>query len=278
MKPGAWLLSKLEKFTDAEISTRPLGIIRIFAMLVVIHECSSLLVSHRVIDQLPCLLLCWVVLLSMGFALVGYKTRWALGLMAVSFGIVHVYFGVHLRNFDLGKPVQMFQIIVLLWLTPSERSLSIDRYLALRREARGGDPAPPERMPWWQLELYLLEICTIYFWASENKTDPEWLQGARMERYYIEWYGTSDAFVYAPRWVHWGAVFMAYATTALEFTLTFGLLIRRIRHWVWAGGIMLHLGIMLMFSVPFFTSMMFTVLIAALPPQWIHDLIEDLCE
>ena len=39
---------------------------------------------------------------------------------------------------------------------------------------------------------------------------------------------------------------------------------------------MLHLGILFMFSVPFFSSMMFTLLVAAIPPQQIHDSIDDL--
>jgi hypothetical protein len=276
-KVRTWAMTKLENFATAEISSRPLAIIRIFASLILIHEFSGMLASYRVDDSVISLASSWVVLLSLGFGLVGYRTRWAFGLMTLGFAVLHLYYGFHLRDYSLGKPTQVFQIIGLLWLTPSGRSLSIDRYLAVVRAAKAGEDPPPERMPWWQLELFLLEICSIYFWAAQNKLDPAWFRGERMERYYVEWYGSSDSFVYSPTPVHWGAMANAWMTTILEVILAFGLLIRRIRPWVWIGGVALHVGIMFMFSVPFFTLMMLTVLIAALPPAWLHGLIDDLC-
>jgi hypothetical protein len=161
---------------------------------------------------------------------------------------------------------------VLLAVTPSGRSLSIDRLIELRRARRENREPAPERMPWWQLELFLLTIASLYMWTAYDKTDEKWFRGERMERYYLEWYGGSDSLVYSP-WVHSICVIMAWATTALEFTLAFGLLIRRFRHVVLWGGIMLHAGILYTLSVPFFSVLMFVMLIAAARPWKVHEFL-----
>ena len=268
---------KLVGFSTTQVSSRPLGLVRIFAMLMMIYEFSAQYALHRMDYELPVLLLIIVLLGAVPFGLVGYKTRWALGVIALAYAILHNYYGAHLGHHGLAKPVQVFQVLVLLALLPSGRSLSIDRMITVQRAIRTEREPEPERMPWWQLELFLVEICVIYFWAAENKTDSAWLHGERMERYYVLWFGGSDSLLYTP-WVHQICVVLAWATTTLEFVLAFGLLSRRFRPWVALGGVMLHVGILLTLSVPFFSIMMLTLLMVAIPPQYIHDFFSRIGE
>ena len=127
-------------------------------------------------------------------------------------------------------------------------------------------------MPWWQVELFILQISAVYLWAAQNKSDPAWFRGERMERYWVEWFGGSDSLAFKPL-IHPIAVFFAWSTTILEYTLAFGLLVRRWRPYLMWGGVMLHLGILYSFSVTYFQSMMFLILALCLPPQVVDNFI-----
>jgi hypothetical protein len=268
--------AKLENFAGAEISSRSLGLIRIFGAILVIFRLAPKLSLHRFDD--PYAPLCAAaLLLSCLFMIPGYKTRWFAVIAAISLGVLHIYYGQRVNNTLLAKPVLPFQMMVLLALTPSGRSLSIDRVLEVRRARREGRDPPPETMPWWQLELFLLTIASLYFWAAMNKTDARWLRGERMERYWLMWFGGSDSFVYSPL-VHPLSVMFAWATTILEFVLAFGLMSRRFRHWVMWGGIALHVGILYTLSVPYFSMLMFTLLFAAAKPDKIHEYLSLLAD
>jgi hypothetical protein len=170
----------------------------------------------------------------------------------------------------MALPAQVFQCIVVLSIACSGRSLSIDRALEVRRARAQGREPPPEQVPHLALDLIALALASIYFWAAFDKTDGAWLRGERMEMYYIKWYGSSDSLVYTP-WLHAIAVVTAWATTALEFALAFGLLFRRTRPWVFLGGYMLHIGIGLTLAVTYFSFQSMIMLFACVPPQWVHQ-------
>src|SRR5690554_6237952 len=88
----------------------------------------------------------------------------------------------------------------------------------------------------------------------------------------VEWYGGSDSLVYSAL-LHPGAVFFAWSTTILEYALAFGLLSRRFRPYVLWGGVMLHVGILFMFSVTYFSTMMLLVLGLCLPPRVVDEFV-----
>ncbi|PRP90657.1 Vitamin K-dependent gamma-carboxylase [Enhygromyxa salina] len=274
---GPRLRTKLENFASAEISSRPLAMVRIFTAFICIYQFAGPWASHFLDGYPGAVALTWVYFILAGLLLVGYKTRVVAAAFALVFGLLHIYFGVQFHIHVLEKPVQQFQIAVLLALTPCGRSLSVDRAIEVRCAGRQGREPEPERMPWWQVELFIVQIASIYLWAAQNKSDDKWLRGERMERYYLDWYGGSDSLVYTP-WVHHVAVFLAWSTTALEFVLAFGLLVRRWRPYLMWGGVMLHLGILAMFSVTYFSFMMLLILMLCLPPTWIHDFISLVIE
>lgn len=267
----------LENFATAEISSRPLGMFRIFACFILIYQFAGPWASHVADAFTGAMLATWVFFASAFLTMVGYKTRWASAALALSFALLHLYYGVHHEIYKFSKPVQQFQVAVILAFTPAGRSLSIDRMLEVRRAKREGREPEAERMPWWLLELFILQICVVYLWAAQDKTDEKWLRGERMERYVVEWYATSDTLANVPL-VHVGAVFFAWATTILEFALAFGLPFRKLRPYLCWGGVMLHFGILATLSVTYFSFMMLLILLLCMPPQWVHDFISALLD
>jgi hypothetical protein len=268
----AWARGQLEGFALAEISSRPLGLFRIFAVATILYQYTAHWVGHLLDEDSLSIVLGWLFLASGWVSMVGYKTRAATLVMAGSAAILHLYYGVVLENYLLSKPVQVFQVVVLLALTPSGRSLSIDRALEVRRARVEARPPASETMPWWQLELFIVQVSGVYLWAAENKSDPAWFRGERMERYWIEWFGGSDSLAFSP-WVHRFSVFFAWSTTILEYALAFGLLFRRWRPYLLWGGVALHLGILYSLSVTHFSSMMLLLLGLCLPPRVVHEFI-----
>jgi hypothetical protein len=268
-----YLRRKLDAFALEQVSSRSLGVVRIMTSLDIIYEFASPFATHRMDQHPEILVLVWVMFIANWFVLFGYKTRWSTAILAISFGILHLYFGRWLMVVPkLQQPVQVFQVIAVLAIAPSGRSLSIDRALAVRRALREGREPPPERIPFWVLDILAVEVAAIYLWAGLDKTDAAWLHGERMEHYYMYWFGSSDSLVYTP-WVHGICVFLAWATTIVELALAVGLLFRRTRVYVVWLGFMLHIGILFVFAVTYFSMMMMTVLFACLPPQRVHEMI-----
>jgi hypothetical protein len=274
-KLGHWARRKLEEFSLTEISSRPLGLFRIFAILTILYQYTPHWVGHKLDDHALELLSGRLFLIAAWFVLIGYKTRIATAVMALAGIALHLYYGVELDKHLLYKPVQMFQVVVLMALTPVGRSLSVDRAIEVRRARAERRSPAPETVPWWQVELFILQICAIYLWAAENKSDEAWFRGERMERYWVEWFGGSDSLAFKPL-VHPIAVFFAWATTILEYALAFGLLSRRLRPYLMWGGVMLHIGILYTVAVTYFSSMMLCILGLCMPPQVVHDFIARL--
>lgn len=267
------LRRKLEGFALEEVSSRSLGVIRILLPLNIFNEYAAYLVMHKVDAAPEIVALVWIMMVANVLVMLGYKTRWSTIVWAVSFGILHLYFGRWLGQLPrMVQPVQAFQCIMVLTLAPSGRSLSIDRALEVRRARAEGREPEPERTPAWAYDLIALSIASIYFWAALDKTDPAWWRGERMEMYWIKWFGSSDSLMQSDL-VHPIAVFFAGATTILEFSLAFGLVLRRTRPWVVLGGYLLHIGIALTLAVTYFSFKMMVMLFACVPPRWVHQVL-----
>ena len=274
------LRRSLESFATAEISSRPLAMLRIFVPLNTMYHHVGSYASFRLDHEPGAMVASWVLWTAAMFLIVGYKTRWAAVFYASAFALLQLHYGLSANWLRLYKPVMEFQLALLLAIAPSGRSLSIDRAIEVNRAEREGRAPEPERMPWWYLEMFVLVICSIYLWAAQDKTDAAWFRGERMERYFVHWYGNSDSFAYKFKyWIHPIAVVSAWATTILEFALAFGLAFRRTRPYLAWGGIMLHIGILTTLAVTYFSFNMLLVLcFACLPPQWIHDFISIVIE
>jgi hypothetical protein len=274
----------------AEVSSRPLGMLRIFLTYAIYAQFASPWVSHRVDDYPGTLLLTWTVFCAAAFVMLGFKTRLATAVMAVAFGVLHVYYGVILdltpqysidpgqvvRARSFSETVQEFQLLVLLAITPSGRSLSIDRALAVRAARAAGREPPPERMPWWQLELFVILAASMYLWIGHDSLRETWLSGAQLQHDFIRFWSASDLFASKP-WTETAFVVVAWAVMIIAFMLAIGLLSRRLRPYVMWAGVALQLAVLFNFveswATEYHNFLMLGTLIACLDPQRVHDFI-----
>jgi hypothetical protein len=122
---------------------------------------------------------------------------------------------------------------LLLVVSPSGRSLSLDRWRALNR-----GEALPERAPLTGQRLIAMLMSSMYFWAVIDKLRPGFLSGDDIERFFLVYYLDSDY----PA----GALFplacavFAWATVVFEVFLTFGLWTRRWRPLLVVTGALFH--------------------------------------
>jgi hypothetical protein len=82
-----------------------------------------------------------------------------------------------------------------------------------------------------------------------------------------------------PHWVSTNALLMNAATWGtLALELAIGILVwnRRLRPWVLAGGVVMHLLIMIAIGVGFFAPAMFVLYLAFLPPETVQQLPNNL--
>ena len=80
----------------------------------------------------------------------------------------------------------------LIALTPSGRSYSLDRWLALRRARKLNLPRPSEIGNLWGLRLIAIQLALIYFWTGYDKLKWAFLSGERMQFYIYNYYSGLD--------------------------------------------------------------------------------------
>lgn len=276
MSAGAWARAQLEAFATAEVSSRTLGMLRVFGTLAIYLELASPWVSHRIDDSTGTLLLSQTMFLAASVLIVGYKTRLAAIVTASCFAGLHLYYGVSQGMAQLAAPVHEFQFLVLLALTPCGRSLSVDRALAVRRARGEGREPPSERVPWWQLELFVLLIASVLLWSAIDCSQARWLSGRQIEQELMRLWSGADLFSYRPR-VHGVALALAWTAMIACYTLAFGLLIRRWRPYLMWLAVAMLLGSLLTFVNSYLESyhifMMLVTLIACFDPERIHRFI-----
>lgn len=250
-----------------EGSTRPAALLRIGAVLLTwacVGEAMSLTRAPTAARALEV-----VVYYGAGLAmLVGLGTRAATALFAAV--LVHLYVEVY-----VGGPSRAFfghhhqglltALVVLLALTPAGRSLSVDRWLALRRAERGGRPSAPERGPLWAIRLVALQVSAVYLWSAVDKLALDYLSGARLEQIAMSLYFGSDL----PEGAAIRALFVAaaWAVLLLELALGVGLWSRRARRWLVPAGIALHAILFLTLPVCVFSALMVLLYLAFAEPE-----------
>jgi len=207
--------------------------------------------------------------LSTTAAFFGIFTRWSMGVVA----LVVKYF-VYVVGHTYGHEpythhhtMLLANACLLLALSPCGRSLSVDRFLELRRAEKAGRSPRPERANLWAQRLLALQVVSIYFWGALDKTNPAFLSGARMAHYVMYYYtGPVDLDQLVPG----SAVVMqvlAIITVCLEYALAGGLLIPGYRKWLVVPGLVLHGIFYLTLSVFTYTTTMWTLYLAVMDPD-----------
>lgn len=84
--------------------------------------------------------------------------------------------------------------------------------------------------------------------------------------------------VAVPQWFSNDALLMnivTWATLALELAIGVLVWIRRLRPWLLAAGVVMHVAIMVTMNVGFFTPAMFVLYLAFVPPERVARLPQD---
>ncbi|WP_181183566.1 MULTISPECIES: HTTM domain-containing protein [unclassified Mesorhizobium] len=244
---------------ETERSSRSSALIRIgLAMLFWSRWAGELLLY---MDQSPAgLFLGANFFVATTLLFVGYQSRIA----AVWTGLVglamYYYFG-----FELGREpwthhhtYLLAAAALLISLTPCGRSYSLDRYLAVLRAERAGQPAPAERGNLWGLRLIVMQLSVLYFFAAFDKSNYAFLSGARIEAIFLWYYAGSDY----PAGLAWPATIISFGVVALEYSLAFGLPFRATRRYLLLPGLVFHAIIYLTLPVYTFSATMVLLYLA----------------
>jgi hypothetical protein len=205
---------------------------------------------------------------------IGYLSRIA-AIWTGAVGLtIYYYFG-----YELGREpwthhhTYLLAIAALLAaLTPCERSYSLDRYLAVGRARRKGEPMPLERGNLWGLRLMVVQLSVLYFFAAIDKTNFAFLSGARLEHIFIWLYSGSD-YPSLPGF-HALAIAAAWAVVGLEYALAFGLPFRATRSYLIWPGIAFHAILYMTLPVYTFSATVILLYLAYLDADTVDKVLE----
>ncbi len=156
-----------------------------------------------------------------------------------------------------------------LMVVPVGRALSVEAWLKRRRAVRDGSPLPPATVPRVHYDaLILVGIALVYFDSVFYKlSSPMWMAGLGL------WRPAS-----LPHNTHWNVgwlldlkpLMLALSHVTLVFECLFLPLMwfDRLRPWLFSIGVGLHLGIVVMFPIPWFGFTVFGLYLLLIPDAW----------
>ncbi len=270
------MLARLQTVLTWEGSTRSIAVLRILLGLIVWSEYAArhtLFHSHDPFRQLFGV----VLIVSAGFMAAGLFTRVATAACAISLVVGYHWFGVHLGMkgpYVHAHSYLAMMAVVLMAFLPSGRSLSLDRWWALRREDKGGAPAPPEWGPLWPLALIRLQLALVYFWGAIDKTNIAFLSGSRLQQIFYFYFGSHEGM----RIVFFDQLMVvsAIATVLFEYGVAFGMWFPRWRKWLIPCGVVFHGAIYLTMPVGTFSVTSCALYGAFFAPAAVHVGMERL--
>lgn len=263
----------------SEGSTRSSALIRICLVFLLWARWANELVLFREFatpDGLAYVLLGINFYAATTLMLIGLWTRFATAWTAVVVGSMVFYFGGSLARvpWTHHHTYLLAAATALCACTPCGKSYSLDRLLAVRRAEAAGTTPPPEVGNLWGLRLMSLQLSAIYFWGAVDKTTVAFLSGERMEHYLMWFYLGSDR--PAAGWVSALLLAAAVTTVLLEYTLSVGLHIRRVRPYLVVAGLALHALFYVLVPVYTFSATMACLYLAVVDADRVHALIEQM--
>ncbi|MFT5587748.1 MAG: hypothetical protein ACI9VR_005361 [Cognaticolwellia sp.] len=166
----------------------------------------------------------------------------------------------------------LFMLPLLLALTPCGGSLSVDRWLAIKRAKAKGEPAPLEEGPDWGRTLIVIQVAAIYAFSTWAKLEWGHLSGERMEHFAMYLYLGSDY----PTWPGFHAlmVLLSVCAICIEGLLAVGVFVTRWHRWVLPLGLLLHGVIYVTLPVGTFSLSMAALYLVVLDPKVLHDVVD----
>jgi vitamin K-dependent gamma-carboxylase-like protein len=207
----------------------------------------------------PALLIGWAVLLMSSVALaIGWHSRLAaLGVFVLILSFQHRDPWVW-NSGDVAVRIEA----LFLALSPCGAALSVDQ-----RRSTGKFWSAQQR-PHWPVRLMQLQLSLIYLASALTKMNGSaWPKGTAVS-YALRMQDL--VLMPTPHWLATSALLMnavTWGTLALELSL--GILVwnRRLRPWLLAAGVVMHIMIMITIAVGFFTLAMFVLYLAFIPPE-----------
>ncbi len=266
------MLPKLWRWAvESEGSTRPLALIRAgLALIAWARFGAEVMPYHSPSLARVALTLVFAPLVTAMF--LGLWTRWSSFGTAMVLSVMHAY-GLASAERSSWASHHVYLLAMMVWLSamsPAGRSLSVDRWLALRRNA-----ALPERANLWAQRLMTIQIALVYFWAAYDKVHPGYLYGERLEMLFMSIYAGPRYPLDLP-WFHAVCVALSWMTVILEFVLAFGLFVPRLRIPLMAAGVAFHAGMYFALPVMTFSVTMILLYVAFFDADEVHQGIDRL--
>ncbi len=195
-------------------------------------------------------------------------------LFTVVWMVVGVGVGANHHHWHHHHTLLLFTVMALLSFAPASSSLSVDRFLAVRKAERAGRPLPEERGPVWVQWLIALQTSAVYFWGAWDKVNVPYLSGLRLQHHMttqLTHFDTPDA--------TWFAVVcgvFAVLSVLLELALAIGLFFRRLWLPLAACGVFFHTFIFFTFNVSTFSATIVVLYLAYVDPDRFHDVLDRL--
>ena len=269
------LLRLLQRFYNWGLcyrdSTRSVGLIRIGLVLLIWSRWAGELILCRDIRPSAILLNSAFFLLT-GLMCVGLWTR------VSSMGTAIIISIMFFMNWSWKHHHTFLLVMSTLFiaLTPCGRSYSLDRWLALHRTLKSGLLPPSEIGNLWGLRLIAIQLSMVYFWTAYEKLYWGFLSGDRIELLFYNYYAGVD-YASIPGFAALCFV-IAITTVILEFLLSFGLYIPKLRKYLMSIGIVLHILFYVLLPIRTFTLTMILLYLAYIPATSVHRFIDGMHE
>ncbi len=257
-------------------STRSVGLLRFFWGLILWARWADELLPFRRMEWIHWVLSVCFFLGSTGMVL-GFFSRVSSFVAGVTtmFMVFVVGHKMGVEPWTHHHTTFLAVVTLVLALTPCGRSFSLDRWLAIRKAEKNGTRWPMEFGNVWAVRLVGLQLSAIYFWGAIDKTRWAYLGGDRLEQPLMYLYFGSD---FPGDWFHWAAIALAWSTVTLEYSLTFGLWIRKLQPPLMALGLLFHAGLYYFLPVTIFSIASMVAYLAYLDPRAVHAFIDRMLD
>jgi len=267
----------LDRFVGYEGSTRLVGVLRILCALVIWARWGQFMRPNdqMALPYIAVIVLFWFASSAM---LIGLSTRLATATTAAILVFAYFFVGHRLGVDELVAHHTQAHTLFTVWLafTPCGRSVSVDRWLAVRRATRTASPPPAEHGPLYGQRLVALQVSSMYLWTAYEKSYAGFLSGSRMEQIFMYDVFGSDY----PDWPGFGPLMTlsAVLTTGIEWLLPVALWFGRWQRFTLPAAFLLHALIYHGIPVATFTVTMWAMLLAYLDADRFHAWIDRLTE
>jgi len=256
-------------------SSRSSAIIRIgLVILIWTRWANELILTRDISKAYPLLSISFFFASSL--MLLGYETKISTASTSLVLLSMYYYFG-HFLNIEPWTHHHAYLLAFATFLstfTPSGKSYSLDRWLAIREAEKKNLPIPREEGNLWGLRLIAAQLSIIYFWTAFNKLITEFVNGARLEQIFMWFYFGSDY----PSIIGFHEIMVALSivTIITEFSLGFGMLFRRTRKILVIPGLLLHAIFYVLLPVRTYSATMWLLYLAYFDADKIHAFVDEM--